>query len=238
MAGMIGFAVAAAAVTAGTAAPPAPVDVVRGERILAEARAACGGAAWDRVAGWHERGRIATAGGGGSYEEWAAMSRPAMALRTEVPGAPLSHIGVDGATAWRVLPGGAIDAGPPAGPARPHRRDAYLSNFGYLQPQRFPATVVAGDARTMGGVVYDIVAVRPTATEDFELWVDRASHHVGRIVVGGQIAEFRDYRTVAGVCAPMSVIQTDGNPAHTTTLTVETVEAVAVPAAVFAPPRP
>lgn len=231
----------AAMLAVGTSAAAAenPLDVMRGQKILADARAACGGPAWDRLAGWHERGRITIPGHPeGSYEEWSAITSLAMAMRTEPGGAPVSYAGTDGTTSWRLVPGGAIDAGPPSGPNRLHLRDAYLSNFAYFMPVQFPAAVVAGDPRTVGATVYDVVTVRPAGGEDFDLWIDRASHHVARVVVGKQVAELRNYHSVSGVCAPMLAIQTDGNPAHTTTLDIDSVDTAPLSAAVFAVPRP
>lgn len=230
-----------AALTVGTGARAAdnPADVARGAKILADARAACGGPAWDRIAGWHERGRITIPGHPeGSYEEWSAITTLAMAMRTEPGGSPVSYVGTDGTLSWRAQPDGIVDIGPPSGPARLHPRDAYLSNFAYFLPARFPATAVAGDARTIGQVVYDVVFVRPVGVEPFELWIDRASHRVARIVVGNQVAELRNYRTVSGVCAPTVAIQTDGNPAHTTTIDIDSVDTAPLPKSAFAPPRP
>ncbi len=236
MKAIIGVAALLALASGGAAADP--LDATRGAKILAEARAACGGAAWDRIAGWHERGRITLPGHPeGAYEEWSAITSLAMAMRTEPGGAPVSHIGTDGTTSWRVQPGGGVDAGPPTGATRPHLRDAYLSNFAYFMPTRFPATVAAGDPRTIGATVYDVITVHPAAAEGFDLWIDRASHRVARVVVGGQVAELRDYRPVAGVCAPTLAIQTDGNPAHTTTVNIDSVDTSYVPPSVFAPPR-
>ncbi|UAJ09306.1 hypothetical protein [Polymorphobacter megasporae] len=227
------------AVSTSAVAADIPLDVARGQSILAEARAACGGQAWDRIAGWHERGRITIAGHPeGSYEEWSAITSLAMAMRTEPGGAAVSHIGTDGTTSWRRLPAGGVDVGSASGPSRLHLRDAYLSNFAYFLPTRFPAAVVAEDPRTVGTTVYDVVTVRPAGSEDFALWIDRASHRVARIVVGNQVAELRNYRTVSGVCAPTLAIQTDGNPAHTTTLDIDSVDTAPLSPAVFAVPRP
>ncbi|MGI4881272.1 MAG: hypothetical protein ACRYG4_27740 [Janthinobacterium lividum] len=231
----------AAMLAVGTSAAAAenPLDIARGQKILADARAACGGPAWDRLAGWHERGRITVPGHPeGSYEEWSAITSLAMAMRTEPGGAPVSHVGTDGKTSWRRLPNGAIDAGPPSGPNQLHLRDAYLSNFAYFLPTRFPAAVAAGDPRTVGATVYDVITVRPAASEDFDLWIDRSSHRVSRIVVGNKVAELRSYRIVSGVCAPTLAIQTDGNPAHTTTLDIDSVDTSPLSAAVFAAPKP
>jgi hypothetical protein len=238
---LIGVGIGLAIVLASTATSlaAAPLDVARGEKILADARAACGGTAWDRIAGWHERGRIGIPGHPeGAYEEWSAITTLAMALKTEPGNAPVGYSGTDGISSWRVLPGGKVEVGSASGPARLHLRDAYLSNFAYFQPERYPARVVAGDPRTIGAAVYDVVTVRPAGAEDFDLWVDRASHRIARIVVGAQVAELRNYRTVSGVCAPTVSVQTDGNPAHTTTLDVDSVDTTALPKSVFAPPTP
>ena len=231
---IIGLVLALAA----TAAAADPLDGPRGAKIIVDARAACGGPAWDRIAGWHERGRISLPGHPeGAYEEWSAITSLAMAMRTEPGGSPISYIGTDGTTSWRVLPGGGVDIGPPSGPSRLHLRDAYLSNFAYFLPARFRAQVVADDPRTVGAAVYDVVSVRPAGAEDFDLWIDGASHRVARIVVGNQVAELRNYRTVSGVCAPTMLIQTDGNPAHAATIEVDSVDTAAVPKSAFAPPK-
>ena len=230
---IIAFALAALSVPL----PAAPANEARGRQLLAEARAACGGAAWDTIVGWHERGVISRAGRpDGPYEEWSAITALAMAMRIESNGAVVSFTGSDATSYWRVLPSGAIDAGSAPGPLRLHARDAFLSNFAYFLPGRFPATVTARDARTVGGAVYDVVSVAPAAAEGFDLWIDRASHHVARFVVGDQVAELRNYRTVAGVCAPTIAIQSDGDLAHTTTIHVDSVDTSPLPNSVFAPP--
>lgn len=221
--------------------PPAagpPLDAGRrGVRLLAEARAACGGAAWDNLAGWHERGRVAAGGrASGTYEAWSAITGLGMAVRNEGGGAVTGYAGFDGATYWRVRPTGGVDAGSVPATVRLRARDAYLSNFGYFLPGRFPASVFDAGAKTLGRAAFDVVAVTPRGAEGFELWIDHASHRVARIVIAGQVAELSGYRIFAGVCAPTMLVQSDSNPAHTTTLNVDSVETAALPAAVFAVP--
>lgn len=213
------------------------VDVDGGQRLLAEARAACGGTAWDSLAGWHERGRVVTGGHpGGTYEAWSAITRLAMAVRND-GGAVASHSGFDGATYWRVLPTGGVAVGSVPATVRLRARDAYLSNFGYFLPGRFPATVAEVGPKTLGGVAFDVVAVTPRGAEGFELWIDHATHHVATIVIVGQTAELSGYRDFGGVCAPTVLVQTDGNSAHAITLHVDSVDTAALPETVFNPPR-
>lgn len=83
---------------------------------------------------------------------------------------------------------------------------------------------------TVGTTICDVVSVRPAGIEDFDRWVDRATQPIARTAVGQQVAEMRAYRTVAEVCAPPMAIQTDRNPAHTTTLSVDSVETALLPA--------
>lgn len=227
-----------APVTGRPVAGPALDAGRRGVRLLAEARAACGGAAWDRLAGWHERGRITSGGRSvGTYEAWSAITSLGMAVRNDAGGAVTSYAGFDGATYWRMRPTGGVDVGSDATIVRLRARDAYLSNFAYFLPGRFPATLAEVGPKTLGRVAYDIVAVTPRGAEGFELWLDHASHRVARIVIAGQIAELSGYRDFAGVCAPTTLVQTDGNAAHMTTLDFVSVETAEVPAEVFAPPR-
>jgi hypothetical protein len=106
-----------------------------------------------------------------------------------------------------------------------------------LLPDRFPAVFRLLGPRDHQGRRYDVVAVTPEGGDDAELWVDRETHRVARMVAGPEQAELSDYRVFSGVCTPTLGRQGDGDPAHTIVLHVERVETGPVDPARFAPPQ-
>lgn len=206
--------------------------------LLAEMRAACGGAAWDRIEGWHETGRVELPGGMSlPYEAWHSMRHPPTATYVNrVEGRIVRQSGYDGAVRWQAGADGRVRRETDPAALGRARRDAYLSNFGWLLPARFPAAFRLLGPREHAGRSYDVVEVTPEGGDSAELWVDRDSRRVARMVAGPEQAELSDYRVFSGVCTPTTGRQGDGDPAHAIVLHVESVETGPVDPARFAPP--
>lgn len=222
----------------GSSAVAAPPDAPTAA-LLAQMREACGGAAWDRVEGWHETGRVDLPGGASlPYEAWHAMRHPPTALYVNrIEGRIVRQSGYDGSTRWQSGADGRVmrEADPAA--LRRARRDAWLSNFGWLLPDRFPAAFRLVGPRAHQGRSYDVVEATPEGGDSAELWVDRETRRVARMVAGPEQAELSDYRDFSGICTPTLGRQGDGDPAHMIVLHVESVETGPVDPARFAPPQ-
>ena len=71
----------------------------RGAELLAQAKAASGGAAWDQLGGWHESGAAIVADTQGSYDTWCDLHRIGMTNHHVLGGATQTR-GFDGSLVW------------------------------------------------------------------------------------------------------------------------------------------
>lgn len=205
--------------------------------LLAEMKAACGGAAWDRAPGWYENGHAELPGGGrASYEAWHDIRTLRTLYAQSVGGRLAGLAGYDGETIWQSGPDGQVRRGGDPATVRRRLRDIYVSSFGFFFPDRFPATFALLGTRSHEGRDYDVLRVAPANADSAELWVDRETHRVGRIVVTGETAELADYRTFDGLCTATTGRQGDGDPAHAMVLHVENVVIRPIGAGRFSPP--
>lgn len=226
-----------AALLAGLALMAAPAPSPE-RALLADMKAACGGDAWDNVRGWHETGRAELPGGQVvHYDAWHDI----MTLRTvyaQRRGDVFATIsGYDGTLIWNAGAGGQVTLERDPAAIRRRLRDLYVSSFAFFFPDRFPASFALLGTRRHEGTDYDVLRVTPANADSVELWVNRQTRRIGRIVAPGETAELGDYRDVNGLCTATTGRQGDGDPAHTIVLHVETVQLGALPTALFdAPP--
>ena len=209
------------------------------QALLAQMKGACGGSAWDRVQSWHETGSVELPGGQTAENEvWHDMHSLKSAMIGRMNGKVVRRAGFDGSTYWRAGPDGQVQtANDPAG-LRRQRRDAYISSFGWFLPDRFPANVELLPDKAIEGESFQVLRITPQDSDSFELWVDRGTHFVRRIVAGPEFADLTEYKTFGGVCTATRGMQGDGNPQHEITLLVQSVDtSVAAPASVFAAPK-
>lgn len=171
------------------------------ERLLSEMKAACGGAAWDRVRSWHETS-VAEIPGMGRFDNdvWHDMQALKSVMFSAANGRRMRAVGYNGEVAWQQGPDGQVRSSIDPARLRVQRRDAYLSSFGWFFPRRFPAEFAMKSDMTYRGKNYSVIQVSPRNAEPFDLWVDPATRQVGRIVAGDEYAELSDYRTFGGVC--------------------------------------
>jgi hypothetical protein len=199
---------------AAACASPAESDH-KGAEIIAAAKTALGGSAWDAIHIWHETGHaLLPSGEAGRYEHWAEL--PSLKTRNaSAQGTELHYSIFDGEAAYQSTnrdfePRSALDV-------KVMRGGAYIACFGFFFPNRFPASFRFDGARIDRGVPYDVVTVSPTGLDSIDVWVDQKSHRIFRVVyAGGQFhADLSDYRTVGAVTVPFlsvgdgATIQTD-----------------------------
>lgn len=203
-------------------------------RVLAEAKAASGGAAWDRLAGSWERGTH----GPVRYETSLDFRRLAFRFENTVAGQVRVHA-FDGAQVWDAAPGEPVKASRDPAAVREAITTAFVSNNGYFFPERFPAR-----ATLKPGVdaAFDVVEIEPAGGRAFELWFDRRTHLPMRLVdrTGAPpvTVEVSDYRRVGDVRVAFraTVKSLDGKVLDNGV--VEAVEHRAIPASAFKPPKP
>lgn len=170
----------------------------QGLRIVSMAKAASGGAAWDRLEIMHDAGQMILASGEMSrYEHWGDLRN----LRTRA-GTGGGDMIFDGRVAYKCQTV-ACDSPTPLN-SDFVRGGAYMTCFGFFFPGRFPASFHYEGKSTEGGLVYDIVKVTPTGIASVVLWIDRRSHLVFRLVYGDGRTDLTDYRRVRGVLVPFT----------------------------------
>lgn len=229
----VAAALAAMTVAGAAQAQYAPEAV----RVLDRARAATGGAAWTKLAGVHEVGTE----GGLRYERWADPLR--FGLRTDVE-TPAGRVvrGYNGAGAWSLHPASVNVAAEPAPDLAVQRAEAYVAAYGYYFRSRFDARAAYVGVRNSDGRAFEVVRVHPNEGKARELWFDRKTGLLGRIVdPNGQKAltvEVGDYRRVGGVTVPFRFVTFGGGLAKPVERVLQTVDFKPAPREIFSLPRP
>jgi len=168
------------------------------DRVLMAARAASGGAGWRYLRGWHEVGHL----DGAPYETWIDPLRYGMRTETREAAGVRVH-GFNGQGDWEIAPGGAATGtGDPVAVARA-RTAAFFSGELFLYAGRFEAKVALAGVRQAGGKSYDVLKMQPWGGNAREVWIDRRTHLVARIVDRSGprpvTVELSDYRKVGPV---------------------------------------
>ena len=166
-----------------------------GTDIIALAKTATGGQAWDRIEVWHETGTVSSGGAVSRYEHWTDLR--SLATRNGVTSSP-AYMMFDGRAAYRCMN---TECNPTTeAESAAIRSGEYVAGFGFFFPDRFPAEVHSGGTRHEHGSQFDVVEVSPVGLDSIELWVDHNTHYILRIVYGrGQFhTDFSDYRRVTG----------------------------------------
>jgi hypothetical protein len=223
------------------ASPAVAADdpATRGAALLAQAKAASGGSAWDRLGGWHETGTAIVGGAQGAYDTWCDLNRMGMANHHVVAGAAQTR-GFDGATVWVVNAAGALKTSQAPLALATARQGAYVSAWGFFFPDRFPARRLYIGSASVDGSDFDIVQATPRDGLPMELWIDRKSHLVTRMVDRGgaktAVAVMSDFREINGVLTPFLVAESDGDPHHTLELHIGAIDFSPIDRMRFAPP--
>jgi predicted aspartyl protease len=223
------------------AAAPALADP-QADALLAAAKAATGGKAWDKLATWHESGKLEITGLDGQYQAWIDLpgARRADAFKL---GALAQGEGWDGKSAWSTDSAGQVRVEAAGDTVSDTRQQVYGSALAYWYPERMPSERVYAGERSADGVSYDAIKVTPKGAEPLELWIERKTHRISRSVqlTGGHPRSeiYSDFRKIAGVTVPFQTRETTGDPKFDIVSAIATVEVnKPIPAAHFAPPPP
>jgi len=224
---------------AAPAAPAAPPSAAAPEApILAAARAAAGGDAWDRVEVIESTGTIALGGLTGTLTsiEDVAHGRGRVALHL----GPIDSLeGFDATGGWDRAPGGEVtrrDA--PEAIARSRTR-AWMVRRGYMHPGG--ARYRDLGARDDHGQRLRGLEATPDGGAPTELWFDDAGHLARtsqQVSLFTVVTEYSDWRGVGGVQLPFRAVIDRGDPRARATVTMTDIQLrPALPDAAFAPPE-
>ncbi|HKU80535.1 MAG TPA: aspartyl protease family protein [Candidatus Tumulicola sp.] len=223
-------AVAAALVSAPSVSlAKAPPDAVAS--VLAQSRAALGGAALSRVRVLETHSKLVAGGLTGTGASWQEIAGPRYAESYDLP--PLAGgDGYDGTVAWNRDGSGLVwvDGGQ-MGRAQTIAQ-AFAASYALWQPGRGGATVVSEGVQNAGGRAYDVLSVLPPhSPAPFDLWFDRTTHLPSRFTqtIGPDttVTTLSQFRAVDGLMVPYAshTESSDGNSSDATV-----VQAIANPA--------
>lgn len=168
------------------------------QQVLTRARAAVGGAGWNVLRGWHETGRR----DGLRYEAWLDPVRYGLRVEThEADG--LAVRGFNGGGEWRITAAGQVSGADVRTLVSAARTEAFFETYGYFYPGRFDARAELVGVRSHKGRAFDVVLVKPWGGTPRELWFDRGTHLLARMVdrSGAKPAAlaYSDYRKVGPI---------------------------------------
>jgi predicted aspartyl protease len=211
--------------------------------LLAAARAAAGGPAWERIAALQADGRIRTSGLEGRWQELDDLRGGRFRTAVDV-GVYKTSEGFDGHVRWRQDPSGGVHPLDAAFSRTNRITDAWLARRAWLQPNAAADGTgwSAVTARTEGGRSFEIVTATPAGGRPVELWFDAGTHLLARSVrrmpISTQTTLWDDWRQAAGVRLPFWIESRDSSGAPPDIVTVERWSTPRAGAAAFAQARP
>jgi len=220
-----------------TAAPdPHAADV------LAHAKAAMGGAAWDGIRFTRTKMHIETSGlkgPGTSFED----SRTGAFVDTYDLGGLKGASGFDGATVWEQDSSGQVAIQGADDQRQAAINEAYRRSHVFWYADRAPATIEYAGESPDGQRKLHVVRITPKGGRSFDMWIDGKTFLIDRITERNsrelRTTFFSDYRAVEGKQIPFASRQTNGETKFDTMTKVESVTFEAdAPRTAFAPPPP
>jgi hypothetical protein len=197
---------------------PDPID------LLAAAKAASGGTAWDALRTQHSIVSIGTAGVIGTAERWSDIFTGRSLIKYRI-GPVSGAAGYDGKVVW------SQDA---SGQSRAESADvarelavnaAYRDKLAFWFPDRARAQIAFMDRVAEDGAVFDVVRILPEGGRPFQFWINSDTHLIERLVEREaqetRTEYFMDLRDVEGVKVPYRVRATRGDPRNDEVITVD-----------------
>jgi hypothetical protein len=188
--------------------------------ILKAAKAAAGGASWDKPTALVGTGTKRSFGLKGSFTSVEVL-RSGWFQRTGDYSILRNAEGLDAAGRWRMDNSGGLHPLDSPEAVAVARTDAYLAGRGYFFPEQSSATLRALDPVAENGHTFDLVEATPQSGRSVVLWIDRNDHLVHRAVVQLstviETIDYRDYRPVGGLWLPFEIDISNGDQPETGT---------------------
>jgi hypothetical protein len=210
--------------------------------LLAAAKDATGGRAWDGLRTQHSRVRIDAGNREATAERWASVLTGRSRMRLDMDGT-VAVTAFDGFVPWSQQGNGpvSIDADPLSVALAINA--AYRDRLAFWFPERQGARMEYAGRETADGKAYDVVAITPEGGRRYELWIDAGTHRIERLrepeYSGVRTEIYSDFRDVQGVKVPFAVQVTREDARFNEHYVVELLEYnVSLDAIEFSPPRP
>ena len=207
--------------------PAAPARAADPADILARAKEAAGGKAWDAVHTLHTRARIATSGLAGPADAWDDLRNGRFADSFDL-GPVTGAGGFDGKATWTQDASGQTRVDD-SGDAREGSIDeVYRRSLAYWYPERRKAEITEAGDRAEGERAFHVLRIVPAGGRPFEMWIDARTFLIDRIVEKAaretRTTFLSDYREINGLRLPFASRTTNGEVKYDQTATVESFE--------------
>lgn len=211
----------------------------RVETLLAQSKAAMGGAAWDGIRSLDMKGTLKVGGLAGSSGSLWDLPSGRWAGNAEV-GPIRQRVGFDGKVAWRVGNNNEVSVHKP--PTASDVTGIYQKAYAWWYPKRWPAKIEWAGHQESKGKAFDVLHITPQGGVPFDMWIDARTHFIARFVDvahgDAETTSLGDYRNVHGVELPFLRQITDDTLRRPQVTQIETVSVnVPVNAEDFAPPQ-
>ncbi|WP_395700892.1 aspartyl protease family protein [Aquabacterium sp.] len=186
--------------------------------LLAAARAAAGGPAWQQAHALQFEGRISAGGLQGPYSQRIALGDGRFVIDYRLGPAALAR-GFDGTAGWHRGADGAVVVQQSVAALQALVTEAWLLSRAWLQPGRDAAAMFtpAGEREAPEGRL-SLLRCRPAGGDELLLGFDAAS---GRLLSSEQVLHgkvsvkrYEDHRWIDGLLLPMRTVSGGGDPRH------------------------
>jgi hypothetical protein len=197
------------------------------QELLAAAKAASGGAAWDGITSLHLKGSIATSGLEGTIESWEGLVRGRVVTRADLGILTVAN-GFDGTTPWNQDPSGDVTEQGSERDLRSAHNEAFLSARAYWYPDRWAAEISAGGPREIDGHTYHVLEIVPEGGGQLEMLFAADTHLAARIIELDanpvETTYLSDYRAVGDLMLPHRIRASTGDSQYDVMIEVTSVE--------------
>ncbi|MGD1009603.1 MAG: aspartyl protease family protein [Candidatus Aminicenantales bacterium] len=195
--------------------------------ILARAKDASGGAAWDSVFSMHSKVALAVGGMKGTGESWEDILKGRSFTSFQL-GIFTGAEGFDGRTVWSQDPSKHSHAEEGGDAKEEAVNDAFRRSLAYWFPERWEGAVEYPGLKQQNDRQFHVIRITPRGGRAFDLWIDARTYLLDRIVektaMETRTTYFSDYREISGIKIPYLSRSTNGEVRYDQLITVESVE--------------
>jgi len=186
--------------------------------LLAQVKAATGGARWDEVQALSATGEKTSFGLSGPYHAAEDLETGRFARGADY-GLFRNAEGLDEAGRWRMDNSGVVHPLDSDEARTVAVTDGYLAGRGYLFPERAKATLQRLEPAAEDGRLYDRVLATPEGGRAVVLWIGRADHRLARATMQlgshPETLRYGDYRPAGGLVLPFEIATDNGDQLET-----------------------
>jgi hypothetical protein len=202
--------------TAGDAPQPAPAGGAAPDprALLAQAKEATGGIAWDALRSQHTKVNIVNGPDKGQAERWASIMTGRSYMRIRM-GQEDTILGYDGLNAWVADASGRVIVQRDPTVMELIVNAAYRDRLAFWYPERHGGKIEYARRDSAGGASYDVVRITPDGGRSYEVWINTASHLIERLREEERdelrTEVYSNFRSVQGVKLPFVVSVSHGD---------------------------